>query len=378
MAFDRIKFYLDKVRFYAPSWILNRALRVLGGKRVLADYYLSRTLNVGISYSDAVHTFQEIRSLEDWIPSWYRLGLKREAMAVKAEEEKRTCSAADLWMMARAAFYTAQFPFFGNTELKDKIYRRCAQAYRHAAPQLNPPAMRLEIPFQKTYLPAYLRIPEKGTPEICLIVIGGIDGVKEESHYYSEYFVRRGFSVLAFDAPGIGESWSRVKMDPNYGSVAKAVTEYLQKYEKMKFSYFGVMGLSLGGNIAVHFAVSGVSVRSCVVISPPFEPHLYFHKLFFIIRQAAQHVIGGGENLDLFLRRISLKEVVPHVRCPLFVIGGGMDAILPGEEALKVYQHAPEPKRILFYEDGTHVCPEYSVEMMGEIEKWFRQTLTTS
>jgi dienelactone hydrolase len=374
MAFDRIKYYLDKMRFYAPSWILNRALRILGGKTVLADYYLSRTLNVGISYSDAIHTFKKIRSLEDWIPAWYRLGLKREAMARKAEDEKRICSANDLWMMARAAYYIAQFPYFENSELKDKMYSRCAEAYRHVAPRLYPPAMRLEIPFRTTFLPAYLRIPEWGTPEICLIVIGGIDGVKEESHYYSEYFVRRGFSVLTFDCPGTGEAWLRVKMDPDYGSVAQAIMDYLSKYEKMKFSNFGVMGLSLGGNIAIHFAADG-NIGSCVAVSPPFEPHLYFYKLFFIIRRAAQYVIGGEKNLDVFLKRISLKEIVPKVKCPLFVIGGGMDAILPGEDALKIHELAPEPKKIAFYEDGTHVCPEYNIEIMGEIEKWFRKTL---
>lgn len=374
MAFDRIRFFLDKIRFYSPSWLLNKALKILGGKRVLADYYLSRTLNVGISYSDAIRIFKRINSLEDWIPSWYRLGLEREAMAVKAEEEKRDRSSVELWMMARAAFYIAQFPYFKKTELKDKIYHRCVEAFKYAAPKLSPPAVRLEIPFRSISLPAYLRIPANGTPEICLVIIGGIDGVKEEIHYYSDYFVRRGFSVLTFDPPGIGESWLRVKMDPDYGSVAEAVTQYLRKYEEVKFSNFGILGLSLGGNIAMHFAARNL-VQSCIVVSPPFEPHLYFYKLFFLIRQAAQHVIGGNENLDVFLKQISLKEVVPKIRCPLFVIGGAMDAILPGEEALKVYEHASCPKRLLYYEDGTHVCPEYSIEMMGEIEKWFRQTL---
>jgi len=413
MAFDRIEYYLDKVRFYAPSWILNKALKILGGKTVLADYYLSRTLNVGISYSDAISTFKKIRSLKDWIPAWYRLGLEREAMARKAENENRICSANDLWMMARAAYYIAQFPYFEDSELKNKIYRRCAEAYRHAAPRLHPPAVRLEIPFRTTSLPAYLRIPDNGTPEICLIVIGGIDGVKEEGQYYSEYFVRRGFSVLTFDCPGTGEAWQRIKMDPDYGSISKAVTDYLSKYEpgfeavqhasshpsdttefklskgscsgiaaptqlrKIKFSKFGVMGLSLGGNIAIHFAAGGV-IGSCVVVSPPFEPHLYFHKLFFIIRRAAQYIIGGEKNLDIFLKRISLKEIVPKVRCPLLIVGGGMDAILPGEDALRLHESAPEPKKLLFYEDGTHVCPEYNVEMMGEIEKWFRSTLVVS
>jgi 2,6-dihydroxypseudooxynicotine hydrolase len=278
-------------------------------------------------------------------------------------------------MMARAAFHMAQFPFFGHPILKQKIYQRCVEAYLKAAPRLDPPARRIEIPFRHTQLPGYLRLAPSGYPEICLVILAGIDGVKEETHYYGEYFVQRGFSVLYFDAPGLGESWGRIKMDPDYQEVGRAVFNYIHHFKEVRFSKVGLLGLSLGGNMAIHIAASEVPIQSCAVVSPPFDPRSYFKKLFFLVQRAAHHIIGDSEQLDHFMESISLKNVAQKVKCPLLMIGGARDRILPGQDVIKLYESVSAPKKIFFYPDATHCCPERSVEMLWEIERWFRRTL---
>lgn len=364
-----------KRRLLQQPWVLEWMLRIWGGKRILGDYFLSRSLSIGVPLADIIYAFNKISSMSHWVKSWYGLGIHREFLAEEADKEGLSRSSTALWMMARAAFHMAQFPFFGNPNLKQKIYRRCAHAYLKAAPRLDPPAKRIEIPFRDTHLPGYLRISSFGSPDICLVILAGIDGVKEETHYYGEYFVQRGFSVLYFDAPGLGESWERIKMDPYYQRIGRAVFDFLTSYKEVHFSKIGLLGLSLGGNMAVHIAASEVPIGSCVAVSPPFDPRSYFKNLFFLVQQAAHHIIGESASLDHFMEMISLKDISKKVQCPILLIGGDQDNILPGRDVLEVYNCVPEPKKLIFYPDATHCCPEYSVEMLLEIERWFRKTL---
>lgn len=361
-----------RASIFRKPWALEWALRIWGGKKILADYFLSRCLTIGVSYPDALSVFTKIKSRDDWVLCWYKLGIRCEYLAKKAESDKLQPTATHFWMMARAAYHVAQFPFFENLEMKSRIYKRCVDAYGRAAPHLHPPARKVEIPFRNTNLPGYLRLSSNPESQDILVIFGGIDGVKEEIHYYGEYFVSRGFSVLYFDAPGIGESWERLKMDPDYVGLGQALYHFLESAGEKKFSKINLMGISLGGNIAIHIAASSVPIHRCIAICAPMHPSRYFKKLLFLIQQAAYHVIGSPEFLDNFMERISLKGVVERVDCPILIIGGGRDAIIPGSEALAIYEMASEPKKLLYYKDATHCCPERTSEMFYEIEKWLK------
>ncbi len=354
-------------------WALEWALRIWGGKKILANYFLSRSLSMGVPLSYTFSVFEKIRSLEDWVRLWYRLGVKCESMAKSAEKEGLSYTTTQFWLIARAVFHMAQFPFYEPSEYKQRIYFKSAAAYAKAAPQLDPPARKVFVPFQSFQLPGYFR-ETKDDQGRCVVILGGIDGVKEEIHYYGEYFVKRGFSVLYFDAPGLGESWSQVKLEPNFQELGESIHSFIQKSWPNRFSKISILGISLGGNMVIHMAASKVQFTSCAAISPPFAPRLYFNQLPFLVQKAAGYIVGGDSFLNDFMERISLREIISKVHCPLLVVGGGKDRIIPGQEAVEAFKRAPEPKRLLFYPDGTHVCPEYNVEMLWEIEKWFKKT----
>lgn len=359
-------------RILRKKWALEWALRIWGGKKILANYFLSRSLSIGVPLAYTLSVFEKIRSLEDWVKCWYRLGVQCEGMAQAAQVEGLTYTATNFWLITRAVFHMTQFPFYGHPELKQKIYRRSALAYREAAPYLEPKAQRFEIPFRSVHLPGYFRQASGDGAQTCLIILGGIDGVKEETHYYGEYFVKRGFSVFYFDAPGLGESWDFIKLDPNFQELGEAVFKFIEMQWPGQFSNISLLGISLGANQAIHMAASSIPFRSCVVVSPPFTPRAYFHTLSFLVQSAAAHIVGGPEFLNDFMERISLKDIAPKVRCPILVIGGAQDSIIPGSETLKVFEAVPQPKKLIFYPDGTHVCPEHTIEMLWEIEKWLK------
>jgi 2,6-dihydroxypseudooxynicotine hydrolase len=67
------------------------------------------------------------------------------------------------------------------------------------------------ILYENTSLPAYLRLPDGEGPHPCVILVCGLDSVKEQELHWEEELVHRGIATLSFDGPGQGEMWFRMK-----------------------------------------------------------------------------------------------------------------------------------------------------------------------
>ncbi len=63
------------------------------------------------------------------------------------------------------------------------------------------------MPYAGSTLAAYLRVPPAPTqlPPV-VIMIPGLDSVKEELQATAEYLLSRGLAVIAIDGPGQGEA----------------------------------------------------------------------------------------------------------------------------------------------------------------------------
>jgi fermentation-respiration switch protein FrsA (DUF1100 family) len=45
---------------------------------------------------------------------------------------------------------------------------------------------------------------------------------------------------------------------------------------------------------------------------------------------------------------------LPHVGCPVFVVHGGRDELIPVEQGRRLFEAAPEPKRLQIIEGAGH------------------------
>src|SRR5439155_20901375 len=127
------------------------------------------------------------------------------------------------------------------------VYPRC-----HCG--LEQPAERLEIPYDGTVLPGLLRRPSSGRRPPIVLMIPGLDSVKEELQTTADYFLRRGMATLAIDGPGQGETEFVRSIEPAYERPVAAVIDWLERRSDFDLERLGVFGVSLGGYYAVRAA----------------------------------------------------------------------------------------------------------------------------
>lgn len=164
---------------------------------------------------------------------------------------------------------------------------------------------------------------------------------------FMRQFYEMGFSVLMYDYRGYGTSEGKastahVKQD------AEAAYHWLVDEKKIAPRSIIIQGRSLGGGVAVWLA----SRNECggLISEESFAS---------AIRVKTHWKILPWDKFDSF-------RSIRRVDCPVLVIHGTDDKLIPLWHAEKVYNAAPEPKRALWIEGGQHNNYVYAAE-----EKYF-------
>jgi fermentation-respiration switch protein FrsA (DUF1100 family) len=147
-----------------------------------------------------------------------------------------------------------------------------------------------------------------------------------------EAFRSKGFSMLAYDYRGYGTSGGRASEKNAYEDV-EAVYEYLVGKLGCPSDRIIAMGRSLGGAVAMHLAcrekLAGLILESSFVTA------------FRVVTRVPLIPFDKFRNVD------KIKEV----HCPILVIHGRDDRIVPFWHGEKLFKTANEPK-LKFWVDG--------------------------
>jgi 2,6-dihydroxypseudooxynicotine hydrolase len=368
------------------SWVLRSRIvtkstlealfRVFGAKSVLPDAFYIRPLLVGSNFLDIREAISRIHSWEEWVGSWAAIGEKRETFARLAMEGSRSETARENFLFAAAAYHMAQLPLYEQPERKQDLYRKCAVCFRSASPLLSPPALPVVITHRGIDLPGYLRLPESRDRPPLLVLVPGVDGCKEEMHFFSEGLVRRGIGTLAYDGPGIGETWERRPMSVDDDGVATSLIEFLLRDGRVDPERIGLLGVSFGGNLAIRMAAAEERVHSVITLSAPYDLSSYGEFVLPVIQEQMKFLLRADSDAVYkeWARSFSVRGIVEKVRAPLLAIGGGEDTIIPGRDAKRIFEEAKGKKKLLFYEDGGHLCAEHAFDLVGKVEEWLIET----
>ena len=144
-----------------------------------------------------------------------------------------------------------------------------------------------------------------------------------------------GVNLFLFDYRGYGRSEGRVSEKGTYSDARGALDHVLarQDVDSRKMLYFG---RSLGSAVAVWLATH----------HPPMG--LILESPFTSIRDMAKAAYHGLPLYLLVPRKYDPLSRIRQVSCPLMVLHGDRDEIVPIEQGRRVYDAANEPKR--FYE----------------------------
>ena len=348
----------------------------LGAARQMPSWARLQFLNSGISAPDLDRVLARVTSLGSWVDEWERLARDHEDQGRAARDQSDGDAAARHFLAASAAYNFAQYVMFVDVARKRALHEACTRAYQEAAPLLSPPARPFEVRFRHRTVRGWLRVPAGDGPAPVVVLFHGTNGVKEELHWWSVPLLERGLSTLTFDGPGLGDTFHRLSMVAEPRPFWDAVFRAIEAEPALDPGRVALLGTSLGGFLAIRMAAHDPRVKAVATVSPPYSIGIYWDlTLAGMRRELAAFYNTSVARIGDVVGRLSLAGVVPELRAPLLVAGGGHDLITPGEEARRVFDEARCERQLVYYPNGAHDCFNVLGDLRPRVAGWLSDHL---
>ena len=351
----------------------------LGVARQMPAWAKLQFINSGVSPEELDGVLGRIKSLGSWVDEWQASGREHETRGQDAQALGDLAQAGREFLAASAAYNFAQHVVFLDVNHKRALHEACVRAYAMASPFFDPPARTFEVPFRRRVMRGTLRVPRgrnghRSTPVVVLF--NGTNAVKEELHWWGEALLRQGLAVIAFDGPGMGHSFHRLSMVAEPRPVGEAIMGEIGAHPELDINAVGMMGLSLGGYLAIRMAAHDRRIRAVAAVSPPYALDVYWNITLAGMRRelAALYDIDERE-MGAQIERITLAGVIDTLRCPLMLTAGGHDHLTPGREAWRIFEDARCEREMVFYPRAGHECFNVLGELRPRIASWLARKI---
>ncbi len=187
----------------------------------------------------------------------------------------------------------------------------------------------------------------------------------------------RGMATLAFDGPGQGEGEYDFAIRGDYEVAVKAVFDFLATRKDVDVARAGLWGVSLGGYYAPRGAAFESRVKACISLSGPFDWFDIWDGLPELTREAFR--VRSKCRTDADARRhaatLSLKGIAERITCPIFIMTGKLDRIIPWRDAERLARAVKGPVELMIIEDGNHVANNRAYRWRAQSADWMAEQL---
>ena len=191
----------------------------------------------------------------------------------------------------------------------------------------------LKLKTLKSAIISVLYLPNPGAAYTILYSHGNAEDlgdIREVLHQFHEH----GFSVIAYDYSGYGTSSGQPSEDASYADIS-AVYDYAVRKIGLRPENILLLGRSVGGgpslDLAVRKTVGGLILESSFVSA------------FRVVTTIPLFPVDKFNNL----------HKIKALPCPILVIHGKQDSIIPFWHGERLYERANPPK-MRFWVDGAH------------------------
>jgi 2,6-dihydroxypseudooxynicotine hydrolase len=205
-----------------------------------------------------------------------------------------------------------------------------------ALPHLDPPGVRVAIPYEGKTLAGTLRLPR----------------------------VPKNTKPPAFDGPGQGEAEYDFPIRHDYENVVAPVIDWVKANVKdVDADRIGIWGISLGGYYAPRTVAFEKRIRAAVANCGPYNWGALCHSK--TDAEAKQKAFT-----------LNMEGVAAKIECPLLVIAAGLDRLCPPEDAERLARETKGGKtELLLVEDGNHVAHNRFYKYRGKSADWMARQL---
>ena len=197
-----------------------------------------------------------------------------------------------------------------------------------------------------------------GRERAAVILLHGTPGSRTDVLDELQLLSARGFSVLAFDWPGHGESDGCAQWDATERATLASAVDWLAARPETRGAPVGAFGFSAGTFTLVQGAARDPRLRAVALAAPLTDMRAVMRWEY---RAPSLGVVAWwpamvaarmrGAQFDSLVPEQVVRDIAPR---PLLVVWGTADDAVPEAMALGVYRRAAEPKSLLLVPGARH------------------------
>ncbi len=341
------------------------------------SHWAPRFVANGVALTDFEEVTASIASWDEWCGAWSKRAAIHERMGREALAAGKFLSAGEHLNRAAVYYHFGKFLFVHDLVQMRAAHEKAVECRRAALPHLRPPGERVEIPYEGKLLFGILRKPAGVERPPVMIMAMGLDSTKEETEAYEQPFLARGIATLAFDGPGQGEGEYDFAIRGDYEAVVKAVADFVEGRRDLALEQLGLWGVSLGGYYAPRSAAFEPRIKACISLAGPYNWSEAWDSLPELTREAFR-VRSKSATMEAAKRHagtLSLEGVADKITCPLYIVTGKLDRVIPWRHAERLAREAKGPVELQLIEDGNHVANNRAYRWRVQSADWMAAKL---
>jgi len=345
--------------------------------KAASSHWGARFVANGVALTDFEDVIRSLESYDDWCSAWSARGAVHEQIGREALARKNFLTAGECLQRAGVYYHFAAFLFVHDVPQMKIAHMKGVACRQAALPYLRPAGERVEIPYQGKTLAGILRKPAGADKPPVMVMAVGLDSTKEETEAYEEPFLARGVATLVFEGPGQGEAQYDFAIRGDYEVPVTAVIDYVETRRDLDAARIGIWGVSLGGYYAPRAAAHDKRIKACIALGGPFDWGAAWDGLPELTREAFR-VRSHSKTQDDARKNaatLSLVGVAQKITCPIFIVNGRNDRIVPASDAERLAREVKGPVELMMIEDGNHIANNRGYRWRSQSADWMAAQL---
>jgi uncharacterized protein len=229
-------------------------------------------------------------------------------------------------------------------------------------------------------LDGILHYPAAVIPRAGVILCHGMGSNKESDKLalLSQELARRRLLALRFDFAYAGKSGKFEEITYSGGvEDLQAAFAFMRDRQTRKIAIFGS---SMGGTVALLFAAEQPALATVVTIAAPAHPELFTSRLLTPAQveewRKTGHTFYHGQRINVSLlhdlENLDVPAAARKISCPVFILHGDQDDVVPVEEAHELYGYLCGLKKLSIVQGADHRFsdPTLMDRAVHEVVEW--------